>query len=135
MVRIVFGLFIVLHGLVHVLYVGQSARAFELQPGMAWPDGSLVFGRLLGEGAGRVLASALLGLAAVAFVAGGVGIFARQAWWRGATVGAACLSAAIYLVFWDGRVQNLPDKGAIALLINAAILVGVLVVKWPALGF
>jgi hypothetical protein len=135
MVRIVFSLFIVLHGLVHLLYVGQSARVFELQPGMAWPDGSLMFGRLLGEGAGRTLASVLLGLAAVTFVAGGAGILARQAWWRGVVVGAACLSAAIYLVFWDGRFQNLPDKGAIALLINAAILVAVLVFKWPAPGF
>ena len=37
MVRILFGVVIVLHGLVHLLYFGQSARYFELQPGMTWP--------------------------------------------------------------------------------------------------
>ena len=35
--RFVFGVFIVLHGLVHLLYFGQSARYFELKPGMVWP--------------------------------------------------------------------------------------------------
>jgi hypothetical protein len=34
MSRIIFGVFIVLHGLVHLLYFGQSARYFELQPEM-----------------------------------------------------------------------------------------------------
>jgi hypothetical protein len=79
MVRILFGVFVLLHGLVHLLYLGQSARYFELQPGLAWPDGS----------------------------------------W------------AIYLLAWDGRVQRLPDKGAIGIAINAAIVAAVLAVRWP----
>jgi hypothetical protein len=29
---IIFGVFIVLHGLIHLLYFGQSRRLFELQP-------------------------------------------------------------------------------------------------------
>ena len=135
MLRILFGLFMVLHGLVHLLYVGQSARVFELRPGMTWPDGSLVFSRLLGDGTARTLAGVLLSLAAALFVAGGVGVFARQAWWRGAVAGAACLSAAIYLLFWDGGLQNLADKGGVGLLINAAILAAVLLFRWPPLGF
>ncbi len=49
MVRILFGIFIVLHGLVHLLYFGQSARYFELQPGMVWPNGSWVVSKLLGK--------------------------------------------------------------------------------------
>ena len=40
MFRIIFGIFIILHGLVHLLYFGQSTRYFELQPGMVWPDGA-----------------------------------------------------------------------------------------------
>ena len=40
MVRILVSLLVILHGLVHLLYFGQSARLFELQPGMGWPDGS-----------------------------------------------------------------------------------------------
>ena len=33
MLKILFGVFIILHGFVHLLYFGHSARYFELQPG------------------------------------------------------------------------------------------------------
>ena len=130
--RILFGILSVVHGLVHLLYWGQSARHFELQPGMTWPDGSWAFSRLLGDEATRQLVSALLILAAASFVAGGAGLFARQAWWRTVLAGAAACSTAILLLAWDGRFQSLPDKGAIGIAINAAILAAVLAVRWPA---
>ena len=131
MVRVLFGILIVLHGLVHLLYWGQSARTFELQPGMAWPDGSWAFSRLLGDEKTRQLASLLLILAAAGFVAGGAGLFARQAWWRTVLAGVAAGSTAVYLLAWDGRFQSLPDKGAIGIAINAAILTAVLAFRWP----
>jgi hypothetical protein len=134
MIRIIFGVFIVLHGLVHLLYFGQSARYFELQPGLVWPDGSWAFSKFLGDGTTRSLASALLVLAAIGFVAGGAGILLKQAWWRPLVVGAAVFSTVIYFLLWDGALQNLDDKGMVAILINAAILVAVLVFQWPNLG-
>jgi len=135
MFRIIFGVFIVLHGLVHLLYFGQSARYFELQPGMVWPDGSWAFSRLLGDEATRLLASISCVLAAIGFVTGGTGILVRQNWWRPVVVGSAVFSAVIIVLFWDGVVQNLDDKGLIGLLINLAILVALLVLRWPSLGF
>jgi len=128
MLRILFGIFIVLHGLVHLLYFGQSARYFELQPGMVWPDGSWAFAKLLGEGRTRNLASALLVLAAIGFVIGGIGIFLKQAWWRPTVVAAAIFSSVIYILFWDGGWQRLDNKGGIGILINLATLAVVL--KW-----
>jgi hypothetical protein len=135
MLRIIFGVFIVLHGLVHLLYFGQSARYFELQPQMVWPDGSWALSRLLGDEATRILASISCVLAAIGFVAGGIGILVRQAWWRPVVVGSAAFSAVIIVLFWDGVVQNLDDKGLIGFLINIAILVALLVMRWPSLGF
>jgi hypothetical protein len=41
MLRLAFSVFIVLHGLVYLLYFGQSRKFFELQPGLLWPDGLL----------------------------------------------------------------------------------------------
>jgi hypothetical protein len=131
----VFGVFMVLHGVVHLLYFGQSARRFELQPGMVWPDGSWAFSRLLGDEATRNLASISLILAAIGFVAGGIGIFVSQAWWRPVVVGAAALSAVVYLLFWNGQAQRLDNQGGIGLLIDVAILVAVLILRWPQLGF
>ena len=132
MLTIIMGIFFVLHGLVHLLYAGQSRRLFELRPGMVWPDGSWLFSRLLGDETTRLLASLLLALAALGFVAGGLGLLIRQDWWRPVTVGAAVVSGAIFLLFWDGRLQALDDKGGIGLLINLALLVVVLIGKWPA---
>lgn len=131
MFKILFALFLVLHGLVHLLYLGQSRRIFELQPGMIWPDGSWAFSRFLTDETTRALAAVVLLLAAIGFVAGGARIFAGQAWWRSLVVGAATLSALIYLILWDGGLQDLNDKGAVGLLINAAILIAVLIFQWP----
>jgi hypothetical protein len=127
MLRIIVTVFMVLHGLVHLLYAGQSQRVFELQPGMTWPDGSWVLSSFLGEAGTRVVASACCVLAAIGFVAGGAGLLLRQAWWRPVVVGAAAFSATMLLVLWDGQIQKLDDQGAIAILINLAILALVLV--------
>ena len=131
MLTIIMGVFFVLHGLVHLLYAGQSRRLFELRPGMVWPDGSWLFSKLLGDETTRLLASILLALAALGFVASGLGLFIRQAWWRPVTVGAAIVSTVIFILFWDGKFQSLDDKGMLALLINLAILAAVLIAKWP----
>ena len=135
MLRIVIGIFFVLHGLVHMLYFGQSQRLFELQAGMVWPDGSWAFSRLFGAEGTRLLASLACVLAAAAFVAGGTGVFAGQAWWRPAVVGAAAFSAVVFILFWDAGLQELDNKGGVGLLINVAILAALLILQWPDFGF
>jgi hypothetical protein len=130
-VTIVFGIFLVLHGLVHLLYVGQSARVFELKPGMLWPDGSWAFSRLLGDKAARTLASILLIVASLGLVAGAIGVLASQGWWRPVVVASAGLSSLVYILFWNGRRQDLAGQGLFAILINLAILLVVLVLRWP----
>jgi hypothetical protein len=132
MLRFIFGAFIVLHGLVHVLYLGHGLRLFELQAGLLWPDGSWAFSKLVGNAATRELASVGCALAAAGFVAGGVGLLAGQAWWRPVVVGAAVFSSVLYLLFWDGELSKLHDKGGIGVLINLAILAVVLISPWAA---
>jgi len=129
-----FGVFIVLHGLVHLLYFGHSARFFELKPGMIWPDGSWAFSRLAGDEATRTVASIALVLAALGLVAGGIGILTGQAWRRPVIVGAAAFSSVVYLLLWNGVTKNLDGQGAVGILIDVAILVAVLVLKWPPMG-
>ena len=123
---IVLGIFFILHGLVHLLYFGQSARLFELQSGIVWPDGSWVFTGLFGNEVNRILASVACVLAAVCFVASGIALFANYDWWRPVAVAAAAFSAVIFILFWDGQTQALASKGLFAILINLAILVALL---------
>ena len=131
MVVFLVGTFLILHGLVHLLYAGQSQRLFEMQPGMTWPDGSWAFGRLLGEGGTRSAASIALIAAAVCFVVAGIVVYFKQPWWGIAAAIASIISSAVFLLFWDGQFSQLPNKGAIGVLINIAILVLALVVKCP----
>jgi len=116
------GIFFILHGLVHLLYAGQSKRFFELRPGMTWPDGSWAFSKLLGDETIRLLSVVLLTLAALGFIFAGLGLVFRQDWWRSVVVGSTLFSTAIFLVFWDGKLHSLDDKGGVGLLINLVIL-------------
>jgi hypothetical protein len=116
------GIFFILHALVHLLYAGQALRFFELRPGLTWPDGSWLFSNLLGDPATRRLAAGALTLAALGFLAAGLGVFLGAGWRQTVTLGAAALSIAVYLLFWDGRFHHLPDQGAVGILINVAIL-------------
>ena len=131
MITILTGIFLILHGLVHMLYFGQSARYLELQPGMIWPDGSWAFSRLLGDTTIRNLASILLVLAAIGFVVGGIGLSAKQAWWRPMIIAVAIFSSAIYVLFWDAGWSHLDNKGGVGILINLAILAALLIFQWP----
>lgn len=130
--KIILGVLIMLHGLVHLLYFGQSARYFELKPGMVWPDGSWAFSKLIGNGAARNLACISLILVAVGFIVGGVGILVNQAWWLPVVVGAAVFSSLVYILFWNGRMQNLDGQGMVGILIDMTILFTVLIFRWPA---
>jgi hypothetical protein len=126
-----FGAFIILHGLVHLLYFAQSQRIFELRPGMVWPDGSWAFSRLLGEKSTKLLASALCLLAALGFIAGGIGLFFGQAWWRNVSVAAAAISILLYILFWNGKLQKMDDQGGVGILIDIAILAVIVLFQWP----
>ena len=133
--QIVTGIFFVLHGLVHLLYTGQSTKLFQLQPGMTWPDGSWAFSRLLGDELVRSVAGVSCVLAAMGFVAGGIAIFAAQAWWRPVVIGSAAFSALIYILLWDGQLNALANKGLFAIIINFAVLAAVLILRWPRFSF
>jgi hypothetical protein len=69
-------------------------------------------------------------LAALGFGVGGAGILLWRSWWRPAMIGSAALSAMLVIIFWNGRLEKLADQGLIALLIDAAVLIAVLVLRW-----
>ena len=135
MLRYITGGFLILHGLVHLLYFGQSWRVFQLQPGLLWPDGSWVFAKLLGNDPTRVVASFFLVVAAIGLAVGGIAILLGQAWWQPLVIGSLIFSSLLYIAMWNGRIERLSDQGVIGLLINLAILIAVLVFRWPQFAF
>ena len=135
MLNIVIGVFIILHGLVHMLYFGQSRKFFELQPGMTWPDGSWAFSGFLGNATTRSLASFLLVLSAVIIVIGGIGLLAKWELWCSIVIGGTLLLTVAYLLLWNGKMQRLDNQGFVGILINLAILAALLIFRWPKLDF
>ena len=129
MIRTLIGIFLVLHGMVHVLYFGQSARSFELQPGMDWPDDSWAFSNLLKIDTSRKLAGIELILAALLFVAGGMGFLFKQEWWHSFVIAGSVFSTLIFFLFWNGRLENLHNNGWVGILINL-VLLAALYLKW-----
>ena len=124
-IQIICGIFLIMHSVVHLLYSGQSARRFELQPGMVWPNDSWAFSRILGNDQTRKLASGILILAAAGFAISGIGIILDQDWARLVVAIVAVFSGLIYTLLWDGSLEDLASKGGVGVLIDIAILVTV----------
>jgi hypothetical protein len=126
MQNLVISIFVVLHGLVHLFYFALSRGLVELPtPIVGWPERSWVFSNLVDASATRSLASVLYVVATIMFVLSGAGILIRANWWTPMLVGAAVFSSALTILFWDGKMQQMPEKGFVGLLINLVLLAGV----------
>jgi len=133
--RFVIAVFLILHGIVYLLYFGQSMKLFELRQGLLWPEGSWAFSPIFSDGTIRLLGGIFCIIGAAGFLFGGIGIFASQLWWRPIVMTAAVFSSVIFLLTWSGGMQNFGDKGGIGILINIAILVSLLIFHWPDFEF
>ena len=133
MMRVVAGLLPILHGIVHLIYFGQAQRYYEMQVGMAWPDGSWAFSRVMSEEAARSTAAVGCLIPGIAFLGAGIGILANLGWWRLVIVIGAASSTALFVLFWDGKLRKLGERGLIGVAMNIAVLLLVLVFRWPPL--
>jgi hypothetical protein len=97
---------------------------------MTWPDGAWAFSGFLQNQAIRTLARTVLVPAAGIFIAGGIGLILGQAWWRPVIIISASFSSVIFILFWDGALQNLDNKGLFGIVINLAI-VAIVLIGWP----
>lgn len=123
MLRFLFSLFIILHGLVHLWYFALSQRLVEFQPDMGWTGRSWLLSNSLADATIRSAANVLFILAAVAFVIAGIALFFQASWAWPLLAGSAVFSSVIILIFWDGSLQMAVQKGLLGLLINIGILV------------
>ena len=129
--KILVSVFLALHGLVHLLYFAQSARIFELKPGMTWPAGSWALSRVLGDNATRTLASTFCVLVAAGFLMGAVGLLSSQSWWQRPVFASAGVSAMLFILCWNGQLRNIDGQGAVGLFLDALILISILIFRWP----
>lgn len=122
MIPILAGIFLILHGLVHLWYVVLAYQLVEFQPDMGWTGKSWILSSFLNEKVVRSAAGALFALAALAFVFSGIGFLANAGWARPLILLSAILSSLVILIFWDGSSKLLVQKGILGFLINVVIL-------------
>jgi hypothetical protein len=134
-IRFLLGVFIILHGLVHLWYFTLSQRLVEFKREMGWTGESWIFSNLLGAPTTRFVAGALFVLAATAFLISGFGIFVRAEWSWSMLLGSAVFSATILFLLWDGNMQLIVQKGLIGFLISLVILFVLLLLKRPSVAF
>lgn len=124
MTRVIFGIFIILHGLVHLLYFGQSLRYFELQSGMVWPDDSWLFSGHLEIPVIRTLIAIWCSLVGAGFIISGIGFFLLTGWWCELLMLSALWSVSLFVVSWNGHLYKLDDQGGYSIVINFMICFG-----------
>ncbi len=129
MLRIFISIFITLHGLVHLWYFTLSQRLIKFQPEMGWTGESWLFKNMMSESTVRFIASILFIITSVLFIISGVGYLLNTKWWQLIIIISSLLSSLILLLFWDGNLSQIVEKGIIGLLINIGILIIVLIIK------
>ena len=122
MLQTLTGIFIILHGLVHLWYVVLSLNWVEFQPDMGWTGRSWLLSGVLQDPTMRTTSAVLFIASAIAFVISGVGIFINADWLDTVIMISAIFSTMVLIVFWDGSLEMIVQKGLIGVLINLAII-------------
>ena len=124
-IRWIIALAVLGHGIGHVLFMPVLAASMKLDAtGHSW----LLTG-VLGDGPTRLLASLVGGVLVAAFVVVAAGVFMQTTWWRPLALAATVASIALVVLLWDGLPTG---PAAAALVFDAAIVVALLVLRWPA---
>jgi len=121
------GIFIILHGLVHLWYVVLSYQWVEFKPDMGWNGHSWLFSSFLSQATIRSITGVLFILAAIAFVISGIGIFIQADWLKTILLSTAIISSLVLVLFWDGKLEMIMQKGVLGVLINLVIIAVVLI--------
>jgi hypothetical protein len=133
--RLIFGVFLIFHGVVHLLYAGDARGIYQLKPGMVWPEGSWLVSSIFGDAAARFVAMIGMALIAAGLAVAGTALFFEAPMWRPVALGAAAASVVAYLALWNGQLANLDGQGAIGVLISLGIILSAAVLRWPSIGF
>lgn len=127
--RVFFGVFLIGHALVHVMYFVPTPPAD--QRGLEWPfrlDRSWALDGLgLSTQTIRVIGAALAILAVVGFVVTGIGLLLDVGWWTGSAVVSAIASLLLFVAYLQPLI-------ALGLAIDVFVL-SLVLLRWPPTSY
>jgi hypothetical protein len=123
MIDWVLSIFLVAHGWAHIWYVILSRQLISYEKWMAWTGESWLLSGLLGDSVTRLIASMGYTCSLIGFIVSGVMLYMGRPVWRKTMLASSILSTIMILLFWDGRLSMLKEKGIIGILINLALII------------
>jgi hypothetical protein len=120
----IIGAVITLHALVHFWFIALALRLLEYKPEFGWTTRSWLFTSLLGDEITRKFAAVLLFIVMGAMAVGGVAFIFSAGWARPLLIASAAASILVLVLFWDGSFAGIVQKGLVAFLLDAAIILG-----------
>lgn len=133
MLHIVLGVFLILHGAVHLWYVAMARGLITADADTIWNGKSWLLTGTLGDQMTMTLATIVHSVTTLVFVVAGVGLVAQQEWFASSAIAGAILSLAAIVSFWDGRPDHPVEKGLLGIIIDIGILVAILYFEWPSI--
>ena len=115
MLMTIFGIFLILHGLVHIWYVVLSFNIVTYQPDIGWTGKSWLLSPLLSEHALKSITGVLFIIATLLFIISGIGILTSTDNIKTILKIAAIFSTAVLILFWDGHFTLLVKRELSAL--------------------
>jgi hypothetical protein len=115
--RLLFIGFLIAHGLLHLaiwLMPKPPKEKASFEPDQSW---------LLGDQ--KTVAVILAVLAATLLLAGGLGLWARADWWRGAAAIGLAVSFGLMVLYFNPWYLFIEG-------VNAALIVGIVWLAWPS---
>jgi hypothetical protein len=123
------GTFLLLHGLVHGWFVVLAAGLVNFKSNMGWTGESWLLSVLFQPAILRFSAVILYSLSGLLFGAGAVGVYATATWKMQFLIAGAILSSTTIILFFDGNLQMLVQKGLIGLIINVYLIFYILILR------
>jgi len=133
MLYIILGVFLILHGAVHLWYVAMARGLISADADTIWNGRSWLFTRRLGDQTTMTLATIVFSAIALVFAVAGIALVAQQEWFSTWAITGSILSIAAIVCFWDGKPDHPVEKGLLGIILDVAILVALLYFEWPSI--
>lgn len=116
------GTFVLFHGLVHIWFFFLAARLVEFKTDMGWTGKSWLLSGIGSELLIQKIAILLYLASTVLFIFSAFGIWFQNVWQEKLIVISVIVSSFTILLFFDGFLRFIIQKGVIGLIINIIII-------------
>lgn len=122
MQNVLFSIFLILHGLVHLWYFTLAAKLVEFKAEMGWDISASMISRILSQSSASNIAMISYPIIAFTFVVVGVLWNFNEDLSKNLLVVISIVSSIFIILFWDGSFDKVVENGLVGLIANFIVL-------------